>query len=352
MMRLSKFIFGLCFIAMHAGATPPPIPARPWIDNIQALPDGALFAMVGARGLYRRAAGGEWKQLIKSQGMGGWTQIYARGGNELLLSAHISGAVYRSRDGGLSWAEEGAASAPYAFRELGMSRAENYLARTAQGRAYMLYRDTVFMSGDGGITWSENRIPAMPEPIEVYRQSLAANDEELFVMSGRTLFHSKDQGRHWQAVEQTDPNSPILTGIAGSPPELHMAPDGTLLALGNIAVSQRAFASRDGGRHWEEQRFGLPPGAAFVLGTFGPDPDAMYFFIRGAPINAPTFTTVYRRGLDGNLSEMGIGPNLSTLTRSVKGKIYALEFSRAAIHESSDGGKTWSPVPRDVITWY
>jgi len=69
-MRLNKSIFSLCVIAMTAGATPPPIPARPQIANIQALPDGALYAVVNARGLYRPAEGGAWKQLIESAGMG------------------------------------------------------------------------------------------------------------------------------------------------------------------------------------------------------------------------------------------------------------------------------------------
>ncbi len=350
-MRLNKSIFSLCFIAMTASATPPPIPARPQIANIQAMPDGALFAVVNGRGLYSRAEGGAWKQLIESAGMGGWTQIYARGGNELLLSAHVSGAVYRSRDGGLSWVEEGAASAPLEFGKLGMGH-ERYLARTAQGRAYLLYGDTVFASNDGGISWSENKFASMPEPADVYQQALAANDRELFVVSGKTLFHSKDEGRHWQQVEQAGQESPVLTGIAGRSPDLKMAPDGTLLALGNIAVSQRAFASKDGGRHWEELRFGLPPDAAFILRTFGPDPDAMYFFIRSAPQKGPLFRSLYRKGVDGSLNEMRIDPFQGMLTRSVKGRIYALGFDGAAIHESGDGGQTWSPVSRDAITWH
>lgn len=351
-MGLSKFILGLCFLALNAGATPPPIPARPAIFNIQALPDGALFAMVNARGLYRRPESGEWQHVIDSPGMGGWTQIFARGGNELLLTAHFFGAVYRSRDGGLTWAESGVAAGPPAFSKLGSDYVERYIARTAQGRAFLLDRDTVHVSEDGGISWSENKIPAVPEPIEVYQQALAANDTDLFVSSGKALFHSKDHGKHWQRVEQADKASPILAGIAGRAPDLKMGPDGSLLALGNIAVSQRVFASRDGGRSWEEQRFGLPPDAAFVLRTFGPDPDAMYLFIRGAPQNAPIFRTLFRRGVDGSLNEMRIDPFLAALTRSVRGRIYALEFEGAGIRESTDGGKTWSPVSRDVITWH
>jgi hypothetical protein len=40
------------------------------------------------------------------------------------------------------------------------------------------------------------------------------------------------------------------------------------------------------------------------------------------------------------------------LTRSVNGRIYALGFDGAAIHESSDGGQTWLPVSRDAIIWH
>jgi hypothetical protein len=88
----------------------------------------------------------------------------------------------------LSWVEEGAASAPHEFGKLGTGH-DRYLARTAQGRAYLLYGDTVFASNDGGISWSENKFASMPEPADVYQQALAANDRELFVVSGKTLFH-------------------------------------------------------------------------------------------------------------------------------------------------------------------
>lgn len=329
----------------------PPILRQPRIDFIQSEKDGGLFAMVDSKGLYHRAVGQDWKNVLPDPVMA-WSRIHQRSEGEWLLSPQFGGPVYISRDQGAKWIASGIAAIPVEYDKLSGGERERLVAVTKKGRAYMLVKNTLFASSDGGNAWHTHQIPDLRVSDSAFSQSIAASDTDVFVLSGHDLFRSKDQGVTWETVEQKDGTSPIKADIDNRAPTLRMAPDGALLALGPSGGNQRIFVSRDSGHAWTEERFGLPTGAAVLVRIYEPDPDAIYFFVRNEAPTGPTFRTLYRKDTDGRLMEMHVDPSLvGHITRSNNGRIYMLTMQGKDVFESVDDGKNWSPVSRTSIAW-
>lgn len=336
------------FIAGTCGATPP-IPKQSTIDYIQLESNGALFAAVGEKGLYRRTAERDWELVLPQQPLTD-VKIYHPNEKEWMLAAPFGGPQYRSLDQGQTWAPAGVVKGLVEFDDLGYESRRRLVATTAKGIAYLLNRDRLMISEDLGATWNSNLVANLPVPIVPYAQSIAANDAEIFVLSGNTLHRSQDRGRSWMQVPQTSDLSPVRAGIDREAPVLKFAPNGALLALGPEVVSQRIFVSKDGGRTWKEERFGLDRNNALVLETYGENPEDIYFFMRSNGPDAPIFREVYRMEKDGKLIKMGIDPNIvSWVTQNFNGEMFMLSRGGEGVMESKDGGRSWVQVSREAI---
>ena len=147
----------------------------------------------------------------------------------LLSGKHESSALFKSNDGGQTWADLSAAiprGAGYTVAPLVLDR-EDFLLGTNQGSASGIYRST-----DGGAVWSR------VYPVAVAGPALVAQPDGAiyWVLQGdKGLIKSTDGGATWQYVAQ-------ISSLSGS---LIQLPNGWLAAIG-----QYVSVSRDHGVTW------------------------------------------------------------------------------------------------------
>ena len=342
-------------ICPTAWASPPPVPNRPAIRAIEIGSQGEVFALVLHHGVFRRVGAGRWARVL-GDGLAALGDIYERDDGALMLTSFVSGSVYRSLDRGVSWQVSGTVqplAELVANREYG-----NTHAITATGDAFALSGAALHMSVDGGQVWQRLALPGNAPMSTLYRQAVCADDTRLYFVDDTMLWRSDDRGRHWHEVVQQAPlSSPIVQRDGDAPLVLRIDADGVLFALGSPAADQPIHVSRDGGATWQRERFGIAPDTPIVWRLFSGDwsrasdgERAFYVLERGA---IPGVDVIFRRVhrlADGMISEIHYpGSQIGGLVADTRGVLYLTTNTALDAYESSDGGRTWTLVPRDGI---
>jgi photosystem II stability/assembly factor-like uncharacterized protein len=195
---------------------------------------------------------------------------------------HVDTPLWRSDDGGRTWAASSAGLRTSTWGFAVSERDRTWYAGSADG----LYRST-----DGGATWSRT---ALNHAADVYDVVVdAAHPGTIYATTRSGVFRSDTRGDAWALVDSTS--------ILGGP--YHPAGHAALVVDGDGVVflgSEGIRRSEDGGRTWIDVSSGLERGPT---GRYG-------------PVNTIVFD-----------------PN-------VAGWVYALHSSRP--YRSQDGGRTWT----------
>ena len=258
---------------------------------------------------------GEWRRLGPDGGeMFG---LAVAPGNAKVMYANSQRTVYRSLNGGATWALVNDEEYLY---ELTVDAANPFLVYASNG--------DVFRSLDGGVTWTGLDYPG---PILGVRQVAAhpryANT--VFAVTTGGLFRSADAGSHWKAVRGGLPE-----GSAGllmvidpvSPRRMYLLTEGNAL-----------FKSLDGGFSWRPMDGSFIPADRFIR-AFATDPRS------SRTLYASVDELVYK-STDGGASWKATGAGLEGYVFTLlsppdrPGALYA--GTDKGLFLSLDGGATW-----------
>jgi photosystem II stability/assembly factor-like uncharacterized protein len=173
--------------------------------------------------------------------------VDARRPGTVYASFAVSVGLYRSVDGGTSWAFSGLAGIPV------LSLAVD----PASPAVYAGTGDGVYRSLDGGTTWTRRGLNGTVVSL------LALSHGSLYA-GGDGLFRSTDGGAHWRTVRRGLPGSQIAA-LAVHPLSsaiLYVSLPG--IPLGSTAQKGGLFRSTDGGAHWTALTRGLPAPADVI----------------------------------------------------------------------------------------
>ena len=242
-MRMLAAVPALLLWASFAGA------AGPWggsAADVALSPDGAGPAWAATtRGLFR--FDGERWERVGFWGTRSLTGVVARG--PVVLAAEHRNGLWRSGDGGATWARARGLRSPTG------TRAREILCLAADpSEPSRIYAGTAgqgaFVSGDGGLTWSRldaGLEGARPPALHVTSILPAAGSRPLLMgTDGAGLFAW--EGGRWQGVKGGLPPGLRVRGLAAGPGDTRV-----LLA----SRGRGLWESTDAGRSWRRVRKGL-----------------------------------------------------------------------------------------------
>jgi photosystem II stability/assembly factor-like uncharacterized protein len=263
--------------------------------------------------------------LVVSRGGGGETQVVRAGlpntpdyhsllvapsdPNRLLLGTHSG--LYRSVDGGRSWAFEG----------LSGQDAMN-LARPAKSVIWTAGHNVLARSSDGGASWSDVRPKGLPT-LDVHGFAVDPKHPRTLyaAVAGQGLYRSTDGGDSFTAISKTV--GPAVMALA-------VTPDGRILA-GDM--QRGLLVSRDNGQAWHrtlaERVMGLalnPAEPKRAIAT------ASGIFLSND--QGESWREVLPLGGGGGpVAWSPSNPNIA----------YVVSFDRT-LYKTTDAGATWQPV--------
>jgi len=242
----------LVVVATSGGQLQPPQPPAPITagsvpaQTLYAAPEGTLFRIFGER-LYRSADGVNWELLgsgLPARPVCAFaiSPDFARDNTlfAALMSYGRGGGLYRSTDGGRSWAP--------AMRGLTDTEICTLAISPTFGRDRTLfgasYTRGLFRSTDGGNSWTSladrYATDSGPEVNDIALSPTYA-DDQLLIIARDTLWRSQDGGETWQD-----------THVPGG--RLAFSPD---FARDRLILSGATWRSTDGGLTWTPSAAGL-----------------------------------------------------------------------------------------------
>lgn len=174
-------------------------------------------------------------------------------GSGVLYAGFELGGLFRSADGGRSWAWSG--------KGLGHRRIKAVTVGLA-GEIYAVAESRpsfeIVGSFDRGASWALLSTLPRPEGVSVRPGALVPGGEpgSLYLALARELWKSEDRGRRWSRVLQARSGlNAVAAGRRGS----------REVYVGTAEPGARVLRSADGGSTWRELRNGLPAGAVTGL---------------------------------------------------------------------------------------
>lgn len=273
------------------------------------------------------AVDGAWQFLGPDGG-----QVYDvafQPGNPQVMYATVPGGVFKSRDGGATWAWAGAGLDQ-------LSQTSN-VAFDAVHREmiYVAQASGVFRSSDGGRTWAYARrasaywVAAHPR--------LAGT---VFAATELGLFRSSNNGTSWTRLTQGLPVSYRATLIVFDP-----SSERRLYASIQESSTDKGglFRSTDGGATWRPIHGGpLRNQRVFGLAVDPRSPQTLYAGTSDAAFKSTNGGTTWRAT---GLTSPGVVWNLKLHPR-LSNVIYA--GTGTGLYRSQNGGATWTPVTRGL----
>src|SRR6185436_3567827 len=175
-------------------------------------------------------------------------------GSGTLFAGFDMGGLFRSTDGGRSWAWSG--------QGLGTGRRIPLVAVGASGEVYAVAESRpnleVFGSFDRGGTWTLLSVLPPPKNILLRQGRLVPGGEpgSLYLALQHDLWKSEDRGGHWWRILEVKIG--IASVVAGPPGSREVY-------VGTIDCQTTVLRSADGGETWKELPNGLPDGGVSNL---------------------------------------------------------------------------------------
>ena len=260
----------------------------------------------------------------------------------------------RASNGVVEWKERGPANVPGRTRALlnipGDPANNTWLAGAATGG--------IWKTTDGGTTWAEKSADFPVMPISSF--SMSASDPNLiyagtgeyvstrFTAIGDGIFKSADKGNTWTQLSSTAGNEQftIVTRIITDPANADIILASTVRSAWSINSDQTSIMrSIDGGNAWTEvyTNIGAVEQIIYTPGNFQ---------IQFASLNGAGVLKSIDAGLTWNLYNNGMAPNGRielAVSPANPNKIYAsaqgsLSGTGSDLYVSSDAGENWSLV--------
>jgi photosystem II stability/assembly factor-like uncharacterized protein len=250
--------------------------------------------------------------------------------------------IYKSRDGGQSWANLSKGMSH--SRVIAMAIDPAYPATVYAGTK----GDAVYKSYDGGQRWTSMRSGLDDATISSVVNQLVFDpfdNNHIFIATTMGVFETKSGGGNW--TKRMEGMKEVLMVVT-----LDMDP--TRPSILYAGTSGGVYKTSNEGGHWEKVNNGLVPPemvktsralnvTSIHVDRF--DPETAY---------AATLAGLYKT-TDGGKSWVRIGESLSDqmiiamiLDRTKKGVIYII--GRDGVHRSEDGGMTWKTRNKGLAT--
>lgn len=289
--------------------------------------------------VYRSDDGGvSWKSLVDLGSHGEVQDLAFDPGNPNVLYVAGGSSLWKSTDSGAHWsAVSQLTSRGFAWVEVAPSRPATLYARPADG-GFPPPQAACVRSDDGGLTWT-----SIPFPNGAVCISLVVDPGDslkVWGLSGRRLYASENGGAAWTVREGLPADlSPYL---------LRRDPvTGFLYTLG----PDGPYRSADGGATWANVKQGLTQiSLGPILALAGP---------RTALLAAVRFTSavpedpLLRSRNRGRFWKETSLDGVTALAQDPRTPSRVLAASGFALHESRDGGATWTllgPTPDTVAS--
>jgi len=319
-------------ITSNAIGVPPLRPEKPLFDSFYAGASGELFAGTIAGGSFHSIDDGKtWKPVANDTI--NWEAFTNRSASVRIINP--AQQLCKPRDFGGSWNCVGVEG--------------NVSAVDGKGKLYKCAGDHLEVSSDGGKIWHKVETwPSMPGNYE--QCQMMAIHGETFYVAGQALYKSSDHGIHWSTVHSKNTDGAIIPEerILG----LMSDKNGVLYAttVGTRAEHYYIFSSKDGGREWKRQTFGLPESwNMFALRrTLS---DAIYFSAADRQTQGQE-ASIYRSVDENHATKLDINIKYGTFVDIQNGpgnSLYVITLD--AIHKSIDEGRTWKTLSREGISW-
>lgn len=302
-----------------------------------------LYLGSARRGVWRSVDGGaSWQQASRGLPAGGNIQVLSlaiprRPAGTAFINTTPYG-LFRTRDAGASWKPAGnglsAASQVFALA----------IAPADPRTVYASFANRVYRSENGGDSWA----PAGQPPGGPTLITLAVHPRSPRTIYGGTansgIFKSTDGGRSWE-----------LTGAPTDVATIALALDSTRrgTVYAGLALQGQypggVLRSADGGDTWQRRNRGLPGLTANSVAVDPADPDTLATALETGGL----FRSVPSDGGGVRFVRTGAGfpavPGFTVLIGGAlaagPGTFYAVEFSQRRLWRSTDSGLTWRPLP-------
>lgn len=315
-------------------------------------PFEVLLATTGSKVQRAVRSGGDWE--IRSYLAGQDVRCLAASSAGVVLAGTQGDGVFRSDDGGETWAPSGLDGC--------IVKSLSFCA----GDASVVYAGTkppqVFRSNDGGRTWAELesfrgvrgralwRQPA-ERPSTAYVQALACSpkDPDVVVagMEAGAVVRTIDGGRSW---------SNHLHGSCRDCHTLHFHPDGIHVFEGGGGVRKPGIAiSADRGETWTRPEEGLDMAYGWAVAADPADPDIVYISLSPGAMKAHSEgraeAGIFRRKGSAGWQRLGGGlpepvpdmPYALTIHPATPGYLLA-GLASGDLWETDDHGESWWPA--------
>ncbi len=312
---------------------------RPVLAAAGGLPAVLAVLLAALQGAPLAAAVGAWSSLGPDGGVVG-TVAVAPSDPRVVYAGASQGGVFRSVDGGVTWA---AASRGLLDERIVALAVDPRHSSTVYAAAFT----GVFTSGDGGDSWTATPL-AFPDDGQDNLVSLALDPTRpgtVYAGAESDVWRSGDGGRSWHIVLSVGDG--LTMQVSADPGR------GRMLAFVFRAEGFSLFASRNHGITWADLSAGLPPQTGEVIGwqvVADPAPGGPLYL--GYELALDTGTTpgpltaaVTYRSLDGGHSWHVSGPGGYPLAAGPAHVVYAGGY------RSGDGGRSWRAIgaPPDAV---
>lgn len=219
------------------------------------------------------------------------------------------------------------------------------LAVASDGTIFVANSDAgVFKSADGGRSWAETRFPARSRRILQPARLAVTEDGALFGAAGTVLARSNDGGESWTYLDRL-PTGFEIASLGVSP---NFAQDGVVV-VGGTYSNQQIQRSTDGGETWETVFEGADLDlkyasdlAAFVFSPNFADDGTLYAWLRdGGPLRSTDSGRSWKLMVE-------LGYYGQSLAVSPNGNRLYLGALDGRVMVSEDGGRNWLDLSEEV----
>jgi len=251
-----------------------PFPLGSQVRGLAVYPDNPHRILAGAdTGVYRSEdSGGTWEKMWSPmEGMPIWSVAIDPVDTQTIFVGVKPAALFRSRDGGSSWAKLSVDMAQQC--PIGPPMVTKLMVDPQDHRVVWagVEVDGVYRSLDGGDTW--NHIEGGVDP-DIHGMAISLGDpKKILASTPREIYATTDMGESWQSVVKTERFPlPYSRGIAIKPDD----PNVIYSAIGDSAFGSTGAIQRstDGGETWETRPLPVEPNSnIWALATDAADPN-------------------------------------------------------------------------------